>query len=79
MTWPGQANLEIAIVWLWKGNWKGPRILGDTVVSEITPALKTPGEVSGKPKPLTANIGLVIEGPKVLGMVFCSNLKRQPI
>jgi hypothetical protein len=68
--WPGQANLEVAEVWLRKGDWAGPFVLEDKVVPGITAQLTPPGEVTGKPFRLKANEGRSFQGSIVLGLGF---------
>ena len=68
--WPGTANLEVAQVWLHKGDWQGSWMVNDSPVSGITPYLTEPGRVSGPPKRLKANEGKSFQGSIVLGMGF---------
>ena len=68
--WPGQANLEVAVVWLYKGGWKGKYKLQDASVSGISPFLSVPGEVTGNPYRLAANKNKSFKGSVVLGMGF---------
>ena len=68
--WPGTASLEVAHVWLRRGQWKTPFVLDDKPVSSITPFLTEPGTVSGPPHHLTANAGKSFIGSYVLGMGF---------
>ncbi|MGA9624201.1 MAG: type IIL restriction-modification enzyme MmeI, partial [Bryobacteraceae bacterium] len=68
--WPGQANLEVAEVWLRKGEWAGPFMLEDKPVAGITPQLTPPGGISGAPFRLKANEGKSFIGSYVLGMGF---------
>ena len=68
--WPGEANLEVAVVWLRRGDWRGRHVLdGDPVVG-ITPYLSIPGEVEGPQHRLAANAGKSFQGSIVLGMGF---------
>ena len=68
--WPGEAALEIAHVWLRRGEWKGEAILDDQSVVSITPFLTVPATVRGKPHRLMANAGKSFQGSIVLGMGF---------
>jgi len=68
--WPGQANLEIAVCWIAKGNWNGEYNLQDIIVSGISPFLSIPSEVVGKPYRLAANANKSFQGSIVLGMGF---------
>jgi len=68
--WPGTANLEVAEVWVRRGEWHGTRSLADTQVPGITPFLTTPGKVAGNPYHLAANAGKSYIGSYVLGMGF---------
>jgi len=65
--WSGEANLEVAYVWLWHGLWSGQIILNDLDVEGITPFLTIAGHAQGNPYKLEANqneafIGSVIGG-----------------
>jgi hypothetical protein len=68
--WPGEANLEVAHIWLRHGGWHGPFLLNDSVVGNITAFLTTPGKTQGKPYQLAANSGNSFQGSIVLGMGF---------
>ena len=68
--WPGQANLEVAHVWLRRGQWDGPFVLDEQPVHGITSQLTPPGEVRGKPHCLAANADRSFQGSIVLGMGF---------
>jgi hypothetical protein len=45
--WPGDASLEIAKVWLYRGSWKGPASLEGKIVRCITSALETASRAQG--------------------------------
>jgi hypothetical protein len=68
--WPGDANLEVAHVWLRKGPWRGQVLLNDAVTAGITSQLEPLGRVHGKPHRLAANTGKSFVGSYVLGMGF---------
>jgi hypothetical protein len=68
--WPGEANLEIAEIWLRRGSWQGGYVLRDQPVSSITAFLTPPGAVEGKPYRLRANERKSFQGSIVLGMGF---------
>jgi hypothetical protein len=68
--WPGQANLEVAHVWIRKGPWSGPHILDEQSVRDIGPFLAVPGRATGKPYRLAANADKSFQGSIVLGMGF---------
>jgi hypothetical protein len=68
--WPGEANLEVAILWLRRGSWAGSYILDGSEQPGITPSLTAPGLVEGKPYRLAANAGKSFQGSIVLGMGF---------
>jgi hypothetical protein len=53
--WPGSANLEVAQVWLRKGDWNSSCHLGGQEVKSISPYLARPGRVEGNPFRLKAN------------------------
>lgn len=68
--WPGEANLEVAHVWLRHGGWKGPFALDDAPVPGVTPYLTSSDSVQGTPCRLAANAGKSFQGSIVLGMGF---------
>ncbi len=68
--WPGEANLEVAILWLRRGRWAGAPVLDGAPVSRITPYLTAPGTVEGNPLRLAANAEKSFIGSFVLGMGF---------
>ena len=68
--WPGVASLEIAAVWLRKGEWKGVRVLDDGPVPYITSYLAAEGRVQGQPYRLVHNTGKSFEGSRVEGTGF---------
>ena len=47
--WPGDANLEVAHVWVRSERWSGPFVLDDKLVAGITPFLVLPGSEAGTP------------------------------
>ncbi|MEG3918544.1 restriction endonuclease [Microcoleus sp. T3_A4] len=68
--WEGSASLEVAHVWLQKGNWQGKFILDEKPVDGITAFLTTPGKAVGNPYRLAANQDNSFKGSYVLGMGF---------
>ena len=68
--WPGEANLEVAHVWLRKGTWAGTFVLDDANVIGITSQLQPPGSVVGQPHRLAANGRRSYNGSYVMGMGF---------
>ena len=68
--WPGVAALEVAHVWLRRGEWGGICCLDDRSKSGITSFLTPPGAVAGKPYRLKANESKSFQGTIVLGMGF---------
>ncbi|MCK6685975.1 MAG: BREX-1 system adenine-specific DNA-methyltransferase PglX, partial [Thermoanaerobaculia bacterium] len=67
--WPGQANLEVAHVWMRKGPW-GESVLDEKPVPKITAFLTPPGKAEGKPQRLAENADKSFQGSNVLGMGF---------
>ena len=68
--WPGEASLEVAQVWLYRGAWPGAFVLNGQPVGGITPFLTVPGQVAGNPYRLAANADQSFQGSIVLGMGF---------
>jgi hypothetical protein len=65
--WPGQANLEVAHIWLGKGEFRGQAYLNGSPVAKITPFLTEAEAVHGRPYALCqckhrAFIGTVVYG-----------------
>lgn len=72
--WPGTAALEVAHVWLHKGDWRGDYVLNHAPVAGITALLTPPGRIIGKPQRLKANEDKSFQGSVVLGMGFVLTL-----
>ena len=68
--WPGTANLEVAYVWLRKGQWDGKLVLEEKTTAGITPFLTAPGKIAGKPYRLSKNNSRSFLGSKVYGQGF---------
>jgi len=68
--WSGTAALEVAYVWLRKGDWQGKYYLENQAVNDITPYLTVPGKSTGIPYRLAANSSKSFIGSYVLGMGF---------
>jgi methylase of polypeptide subunit release factors len=68
--WPGEASLEVAYVWVWKGSWTGPFVLDGAEVNGITPLLTRPGKATGNPRRLRWNERKSFIGSYVLGRGF---------
>lgn len=68
--WPGTTSLEVAKVWIWRGDWHGLRVLSGAVVHGISPMLAVPSRAIGNPYRLKANEGKSYVGSFVLGMGF---------
>ncbi|MBD2520384.1 restriction endonuclease, partial [Nostoc sp. FACHB-973] len=68
--WPGTASLEVAYVWLRKGNWLGEFVLEDKPVDGITTFLIRLNKAVGNPYKLVANQNKSFIGSYVLGMGF---------
>ncbi|CBN55043.1 MULTISPECIES: Eco57I restriction-modification methylase domain-containing protein [Kamptonema] len=74
--WEGTASLEVAYVWLRKGNWQGKFILDEKPVDGITALLTTLGKAVGNPHRLVANQDKSFIGSLVLGMGFVLTLEE---
>ncbi len=68
--WPGDANLEVACVWLRYGDWRGVCSLNKHGVDGINAYLSATSMVSGKPFRLVANQGQCYSGSYVLGLGY---------
>ena len=74
--WPGDAALEVAHVWLYRGLWNGGRFLDSKAVDSITPFLTAQGVTGGKPSRLVANAGKSFQGSIVLGAGFVLTIEE---
>ena len=70
LKWPSGANVEVALVWLLSGVWRGQHLLGNRQVPGISTHLMKPGAVSGLPQCLAANQRASFIGSYVLGKGF---------
>lgn len=70
MPWPGAAAVNVNVVHVRQGGWKGLHQLDDRVVDGISSLLDIPSRASGKPQALAANGGKAFQGHIVLGMGF---------
>ena len=68
--WPGEASLEVAHVWLRRGEYARVFVLNGQPVAGITPFLTVPGVVAGNPYRLAANADKSFQGSIVLGLGF---------
>lgn len=68
LKWPGEANLEVSLLWLAKSAWRGQRFLDSEPVETISASLIR--DASAVPNRLVANMGFASEGTKTLGMGF---------
>ena len=70
MPWEGVANLEVAIVHIYKGTWSGQRTLDGIEAKKVTPSLDDEAGGTGEPDRLLANENLSFIGSYVLGKGF---------
>ena len=68
--WPGAANLEVAHLWLRRGEWEKVFVLDDRPSEGITTYLASPSALVGNPYRLVANADKSFQGSIVLGMGF---------
>ncbi|QQD22782.1 ATP phosphoribosyltransferase regulatory subunit [Oceanospirillaceae bacterium ASx5O] len=68
--WPGAAALEVAHVWIRRGEWSGAYILDGEAVPGITSFLTGTSRVSGKPFAISKNSDKSFQGSNVLGLGF---------
>jgi len=69
MKWPGLAAVEVALVNIYSGKWKGPFVLDNKPVQRITAYLDD-AETVGNPYPLQQNTDKSFQGSIVLGLGF---------
>ena len=68
--WPGDASLEISLVYICVGHWIGAVNLNDKPVSRISPLLDSVDHALGNPLPLRCNEGKCFTGSFVMGTGF---------
>jgi hypothetical protein len=68
--WPGNAAVEVAHVWLRRGDWHGTVWLDEKLVSIISSSLTESSTVGGQPHRLVTNQSKSFNGSYVLGMGF---------
>ncbi len=73
--WPGSANLEVAHVWLRRGQWNNLFTLDDRSVTGINPYLTEPSLITGNPYRLRANEPFSFTGSKLDAIGFVMELK----
>ncbi|HFD87384.1 MAG TPA: hypothetical protein ENJ35_06895 [Gammaproteobacteria bacterium] len=66
--WPGSANVATSRIHLYKGPWKGKRILDSAVVERISSSLTE--RDNWNPEKLISNKGLGFQGSVILGLGF---------
>ena len=68
--WPGEASLEVSLVWVGHAERNEIRVLDGNRVSGITPLLDQLSRVTGHPYQLSVNAGQSFQGSIVLGTGF---------
>lgn len=63
--WPGTASLEVAVLWLSRGTWKGEHHLSGEIVIGINPYLSVPDAISGTPYRLKSNAPISFIGSQI--------------
>ena len=69
MKWPGIATVEVSLITIFKGNWKGKFILNGNEINQISPFLDT-ADNKGTPNSLFSSESKSFQGSIVLGMGF---------
>jgi hypothetical protein len=68
--WPGVANLEVAITWIYSGDWNGRCLLGGNAVDSISSYLTSGASVVKDPFPLACCMKQAFKGSGVNGLGF---------
>ena len=71
--WPGTASLEVAHVWVCKGEWSGGFLLDEKPSGPISSCLTSFGAIEGKPFCLQANAKKAFLGSNVGSMFILDN------
>ncbi len=66
----GAANLEVASVWMRRGQWAGTSLLDEKEVVSVTSLLTPSGLITGTPHRLKCNSNLAFEGSRIEGTGF---------
>ena len=74
--WEGSASLEVAYVWMKKGQWHSEYLLNEKIVTGITPYLTIPGKAVGKPHRLAINQNKSFLGSCPTGLGFVLTLQE---
>ena len=70
MVWPGTAALAVAVLWLYKGPWRGPYFLDSKQVSSLASTLSSSHVNDQLPKRLLTNKGMAFKGSSIQGVGF---------
>lgn len=70
MKWPGEASIEVALLWFHKGRWNHTFWLDKKKVESITPQLSPQCKTLGPPHQLRANQNKSFVGSYILGLGF---------
>jgi hypothetical protein len=68
--WPGTASVVISIIWVFKGEWKGARILDGGAVTKISSLLTVSSDGGRQPNELAGSEERAFIGSYVLGSGF---------
>lgn len=70
MKWPGQASLEVSLIWLTQDAWRAGATLADRTVSTITTMLSESLGATDRPRRLPQNAEMAFNGSYVHGTGF---------
>lgn len=70
--WPGDASLEVAMVWIHRGEWLAPHLLNNLEVSAIAPTLSEQTDIRSEALSLAENAGCSFIGsfPRNIGFIL---------
>jgi hypothetical protein len=68
--WPGQAGVNVSLIWMIAGQWGGRSVLNEKEVPGVTDYLTSADSVVGDPFPLASNKGLAFAGTYINGEGF---------
>ena len=73
MTWPGEATVTVACLWLHKGYWTNPVFIGDKPVSKVGTDFHDASVALPKFARLACNVSKCWRGTEIKGLGFILN------
>ncbi len=68
--WPGGSHVDVSLLWMWRGDWKGMVNLDGLIVDYISPYLSSGAADNRAPERLARNRDIAFLGSKIDGIGF---------